>query len=326
MIKVISTVFVLLSVIVSGYCQAEKQPQLEISNGLLRANLYLPDYETGYYKGTRFDWSGIISSLEYKGHSYFDQWFDTGNPPPFATIMGPVEAYAPLNYDTAEVGGDFVKIGIGALRKESNEPYSDFKTYTIVDKGIRTLKTKANEVQFVHVLNTETYSYEYTKTIQFVENESKMVISHSLKNTGEQAIKTFGFNHNFFVIDNQPIGKAFELSFPVEVSGTGRGMGDSFEIQGKKIIFTRDLVGDESIACKHLEGLNNSIENFDIRLDNTQTGAGVKITGDQPLSRLRLWGTTATLCPETYIDIHVAPGDTFHWNYFYEFYEMPTSN
>jgi hypothetical protein len=41
-----------------------------ISNGQLKATVYLPDAHSGFYRGTRFDWSGVISSLEFKGHNY----------------------------------------------------------------------------------------------------------------------------------------------------------------------------------------------------------------------------------------------------------------
>ena len=114
------------------------------------------------------------------------------------------------------------------------------------------------------------------------------ILSHILKNTGKHRIETRVYNHNFFVIDNQPTGKGYELIFPVNVSGTGRGIGDIAEIQGNKIIFKRDLVKGESIYCTSLEGINNSVKDFDIKIENRITGAGARITGDQPLSRLVL--------------------------------------
>jgi hypothetical protein len=322
--KGLHILFAILFGVFQGNSQDIKYPEIEISNGIIKANLYLPDAENGYYKGTRFDWSGVISNLEFNEHTYFGQWFDADNAPPFATIMGPVEAYAPLNYNDVPVGEGFVKIGVGVLKKTADENYSDFKNYEIINPGKRSLKTNANTVEFGHVVNTKTVSYVYTKTIRLVENQSIMQVSHVLKNTGKHQIKTFGFNHNFLVIDNQTIGKDFEMIFPVEVSGIGRGLGDIFEIEDKRLIFERDIIGDESIAIKHLEGLNNNVDNFDISIHNSKTGAGVKITGDQPLSRFRLWGTSKTICPETYIDIKVAPGETFSWSYFYEFYDSKT--
>ena len=46
---------------------AQDYPKAEISNGLIHAELMLPDSQNGSYRGTRFDWSGIISSLQYRG-------------------------------------------------------------------------------------------------------------------------------------------------------------------------------------------------------------------------------------------------------------------
>ncbi len=31
---------------------------------------HLPDAENGMYRATRFDWSGVIGSVKYKGHEY----------------------------------------------------------------------------------------------------------------------------------------------------------------------------------------------------------------------------------------------------------------
>ena len=50
--------------------------QQEISNGVLRVGLYPPNVQNGYYRGTRFDWSGLIHRLQYKGHEYYGPWYD----------------------------------------------------------------------------------------------------------------------------------------------------------------------------------------------------------------------------------------------------------
>src|SRR5262249_11265244 len=50
--------------------------EAEITNGLVHVRLYLPDVNTGFYRGTRFDWAGVIGSLQFAGHDYYPQWFD----------------------------------------------------------------------------------------------------------------------------------------------------------------------------------------------------------------------------------------------------------
>ena len=84
---------------------AAEFPQAEISNSRVRAKLYLPDAQNGYYRGTRFDWSGVIASLECDGHSYFGKWFERYDPKLHDAITGPVEEFftngAGLGYDEA---------------------------------------------------------------------------------------------------------------------------------------------------------------------------------------------------------------------------------
>src|SRR5689334_23225472 len=119
-----------------GILAAADFPEAEISNGSIRATLRLPDPARGYYRGTRFDWSGVISSLQYKGHEYFGQWFEKYDPKTHDAIMGPVEEFrtgdAGLGYDEARTGGTFIRIGVGVVRKPEEPQYRQFNTYDIV--------------------------------------------------------------------------------------------------------------------------------------------------------------------------------------------------
>src|ERR1700721_3944163 len=90
-------------------------PQWEISNTSLRVKLYLPDAEHGFYRGTRFDWSGVVADLQYKGHSYYGPWFTATDPKipdfiykgsdivagPCSAITGPVEEFSAVGFDEA---------------------------------------------------------------------------------------------------------------------------------------------------------------------------------------------------------------------------------
>jgi len=59
----------------AGAGMAQDFPHAEIGNGLIQAKYYLPVAERGYYRGTRYDWSGGSYSLRYKCHEFFGQWF-----------------------------------------------------------------------------------------------------------------------------------------------------------------------------------------------------------------------------------------------------------
>ena len=64
-----------LILIVVAAAWAATAPESTISNKLMRVRIYLPDPVNGFYKGARFDWAGIINSVEFSGHTFYGQWF-----------------------------------------------------------------------------------------------------------------------------------------------------------------------------------------------------------------------------------------------------------
>ena len=306
----------------------EDFPQAEITNGLIKARLYLPDPENGYYRASRFDWSGVMPSLEYKGHNYFDVW----NPSPYNpklndAIMGPVQEFIPLEYDEVKPGETFIKIGVGGLKKIEERSYRFGFTYEIVNPGKWTVKEKKDQVSFTHELNDVSgYSYLYTKTVQLVKGKPVMVLRHSLKNTGKKVITTSVYNHNFFVIDKEPTGPNMKISFPFDVrvedkgNGSLKGFGTIADIQGRSIIYNRGLNKGEQVYSSGLQGFKTVPEDYTIIIENLKTGAGVKITSDAVLEKLVYWACPTTACPEPYIKLSVAPGKEIKWKYNYDFF------
>jgi hypothetical protein len=305
-------------------------PEAQISNGSVTAKLYLPDPERGYYRGTRFDWSGVIYSLRAHGHEYFGQWFERYDPKLHDAIMGPVEEFktneAGLGYDEAEPGDTFIRIGVGVVRKPDNQPYQAFKTYEIVDPGKWNVRSGRDWIEFVHELSDgKGYGYRYKKTIRLAGGKPEMVIEHSLQNTGTKPIRTSQYNHNFFVIDGQPTGPASVVRFPFALRPTQAIRGDAAELRDGQIVYTKELEKGESVFGR-FEGFGETAKDYDIRVEHRKAGAGVRITGDQPLSRVVFWSIRSTFCPEPYIDLTVGPGREASWNYKYDFYPLPANS
>ncbi|HEY0246021.1 MAG TPA: hypothetical protein VGC01_10700 [Mucilaginibacter sp.] len=317
---------IIFSCLFAGLCCSSATPfndppQSAISNGLISATLYLPDANNGYYQATRFDWSGIIASLEYKGHNFYGQWFEKYAPKTNDAVTGPVESFTPIGYDDAKPGGTFVDIGIGVLRKPVENKYSSFKLYEMVDGGKWTIKTEKDRVQFTQELHDSTgYAYIYTKTVRLVKGKPALVLEHSLKNVGKKAIETDVFDHNFPVIDKQPTGPEMKIAFPFQVTAEGKGWGVLAKTNGNEINFIRELAKGEQVYSAALQGFGPTAKDYDFKIENHKTGAGIRITSDQPLEKLVYWAITTTACPEPYIKINVAPGKEMKWNINYEYY------
>jgi hypothetical protein len=320
--KISYLMLVVLSGLTISAVSAIGFPEAEISNGILRARLYLPDSEKGYYRGTRFDWSGVMPVLEYKGHSYCGQWFEKYSPTTHDAIMGPVESFSPLGYEDAGTGAGFVQIGVGVLARADGSPYSPFKYYKVLNPGAWKVERSPDKIEFLHQLNDATYSYTYKKTVQMLKGKPELVLTHSLKNTGKRVLETDVYDHNFFLLDQQPTGPGLVLRFPyLLTSEEARGLGELAAIQGNSIVLLRQLAGGESVYAV-LHGYGDQSRDYDIRLENHNTGAGLRITSDRPLSKLVYWGSPKTLCPEPYIRVTVQPGEIFSWRIAYEFYTL----
>jgi hypothetical protein len=297
-------------------------PQASISNSRVRAQLYLPDAQSGYYQGTRFDWAGVISSLEWNGHSYFGQWFQRYDPKLHDAIMGPVEEFSGLGYDEVKAGESFVRIGVGAVRKRDEPAYRQFTTYDIVDPGTRTLRKSPDRVEFTHVLgDTAGYAYEYRKIVRLKGNT--LVLEHRLKNTGRKPIATSVYEHDFFMLDQQPTGPDFVVRFPFELTAVAPLNGLA-EVRGKDFVYLQELQTGQTVQTQ-LKGWGPTAKDYDFRLENRKTGAGVHQTGDRPITKFNLWSIRTNISPEAYVDLAVAPGQTTTWNITYEFYQLPAA-
>jgi hypothetical protein len=297
-----------------------KFPQAQISNGLIDITLYLPDTLNGYYRGARFDWSGVIPVLQFSGHSYFGQWFEKYDPHIHDAIMGPVNDFYPLGFDEGKQGDPFVKIGIGVFSKPDDKPYSISKQYKLVNPGLWKVNRKRDQVKFTHILNDAGYSYEYTKTVSLEKNKPVMVLTHTIKNLGKKTIETNVYNHNFLVIDKQPTGPDFLVEFPFKLVGQFRRGGDKAEFKDNRVVFLQQLAPGETVHGGNIQGFGDSAKDYDIRIENIKTGAGVRITCDKPLSRLVFWAANATLAAEPYTLVKVAPSEQFTWTISYQFY------
>lgn len=311
-------------------------PATELSNGVLLAKVYVPDAKKGFYRGTRFDWAGVMGSLEYNGHSYFGPFFEKFDPavedveigdPIKAGInsaaSGPVEEFIgadgmALGYAEAKPGETFCKIGVGSLRKIDNAAYSSYTNYPMVDEGKRATKSGADWIEFTQEVSCGSgYSYRYKKTIRFLNNEPVMVIENELVNAGKKAIDTNVYDHNFLGIDHQNTGPSIVVTFPFSPRAT-QDMGGLGEIRGKQLLFPKELRGSDTFYTE-LTGFGKEASDYQFRVENLKTGAGVSVTCDRPLVNLALWAVRTIVAPEPYIAVNLPPGRDFRWTYTYRF-------
>jgi hypothetical protein len=328
------TIAATLLLVLGMAATAAEPPTAVIRNGKVRATLNLPDVNDGYYRGTRFDWSGSIASLEAAGHSYFGQWFARWDPHVHDSITGPVEDYAPLNYAEARPGETFVKIGIGVLKKIDDQAYRFSAPYELVDTGKWSVRKGTDFVEYRHEVSDPKsgYGYVYTKTLRLSAGKSQLTIEHALMNTGSKAIATNVYNHGFFMLDQKPTGPDITVTFPFDIKGA-REMPGLAEVRGKQIAYLTELQENpvppenrRQTASTPVEGFSlTAAKDFNIAVENHRSGAGVRLTGDKPLWRINFWSVRTTVCPEAYVEVKAEPGKEMRWRLTYDFYSVPVT-
>jgi hypothetical protein len=369
-------------VLAAGVLSAQNHPSHQLTNGEITATVYLPDARNGFYTTTRFDWSGAIGSLKYKGHEYYGIWwskitdiYDFGYEGPnkdvisadFTAMVGPAEEFGALGYADVPAGGLFVKPGVGVLKRDELN-YNHSLPYPIANGGKWDVKRSRDAVEFTHTLSEPSigFGYVYTKVVRLTPGKPQMTIAHVMKNTGSRAIVTNVYNHNFTTIDKQPTGPDVEITVPWQMTRAARGGGAGRQgaargtppaagtparqgqppvdpyaalaagermgtqcgqpqmqslasAKGNQLVYSKVLEGSECYPG-NFTGFGADAKDNDIRIENKKTGAGVRITGDRPLTRFGYWSIRTVVAPEPYIDLNIEPGQQFAWTYTYDYY------
>jgi len=148
----------------------------------------------------------------------------------------------------------------------------------------------------------------------------EMLIEHNLKNTGSKVLESDVYDHNFLINDHRPPGPPLRLIFPFELHSE-KPMTPFAEVSGREIRYLKTLANDDR-AFTQITGFGPTARDYDIRVENSDTGAGLRITSDQPLSRFMFWSVMPVLAPEPYIHLQVSAGAEFRWMIRYEFYSV----
>lgn len=302
----------------SNELKAQEYPSHTISNGVITARVYLPNSEKGFYRASRFDWSGIIYELKYKGCDYFGQWYPKHNPETNDAICGPVEEFGQIGYNGT--GEEFLKIGVGGLRKSLKKEYDRFFFYEMTNSGEWVINRTNCKIEFVHsIKDVAGYSYKYTKSIELIEGEPELVIKHTLENTGGELIKTDVYNHNFFTIGHRPISSDVIVKFPGRVDEASYSKEKGIvNIDKDKIVFKRKLASNESVMLWNVQ--KETVAHSPVSIENQELQAGVTISSDTEYAKIHFWASERVCCPEPYINVEVAPHKKVSWEFKYAFY------
>jgi hypothetical protein len=320
---------------------AADYPKIELSTKKLKLTCYPPDAEKGFYRGSRFCWGGVLGDVEIGGFKLFHAWKDKHDPTNNDDIIGPVLEFgqdSPLGYAEAKVGEPFVKIGVGELTKPKEEKYSFFTNYKVADAGLWKVKRYDKKVdsfdwvEFRQTLLSKTgYGYHFAVNVHIADRNSPscLQVTYELINIGRKKINTNVYNHNFFNVNNQPIGPKYHIEFYRTVEPTADStFGDRARFvngpgEHGRIEFPMTLRKEAAFGrIRHDE--NPGTDLFKMIYRESEKNWVKVLTWDtwsdgRKRSKFQLWAITTVMCPEPFYDIALEPGESLRWETQYDF-------
>ena len=289
-----------------------------LSNQDIEVHIDLPREN---YPLTRFDWTGKITTVLFKGKyvsgvELADATHDAFCGKGFYNEFG---IDSPLGFEEAEIGGWFHKIGVGLLKK-TEAPYDFQHVYEVIPAHFD-VRVKPNALSMVcqsEAMNG--YAYRLEKQIRLTDNGFE--IHYHLLNEGEKVIETSEYTHNFLSLDQRPIDKNYVLTLPFsmnvehmearvnpdEVVRLGRNE-ITFNGTPKSPFFYSYLSGKERVPATWT-------------LTNTRSKLGITEMGNFQTQKVNLWGWGHVISPELFFPIHLPPGQSIAWTRAYQVYEL----
>jgi len=323
-------------------------PSATIASESIRCNIMLPGEPDGFYQGTRFE-KPVITSLVHEGHQYHGLWFNWTNTSVrdwefqgnsvvaglASAAAGPVEKFSPVGYDEAKPGnGTFVVIGNGVLRRSAQDTggYDAFHTYEVVDAGKWSVtRVSPSAIRVTHHVQDAAsgFGYIYNKTIEL--RGSSMVLTRSLRNTGEHTIKSSEvLNHNFLTFDHQITAAGTSVTVPFKIApddllNTTLGeLRNSTSLVLKQTLDHHQMVVTAIAPAAKLADGSDQIAAADtlIVVESPATGLGVRIQGDYALEKIFLFAIRSLIAPEPIFALELPQGAVKTWSSTYTYYKL----
>ncbi|NNF34233.1 MAG: hypothetical protein HKN68_08995 [Saprospiraceae bacterium] len=273
------------------------------------------------YNHPRFDWTGKIIDVKYKGISLAG--YEKDDPKPdeyvgrgFYNEFGIERA---VGFHDCGVGDWFHKIGIGLLKKDG-EVYAFHHPYEIKPLEFQVQKSDTHLIIDAMSPIINGYGYKYEKELILTENGWE--VHYKLDNTGSKIIETDEYNHNFIMIGEEEIGRDYILKFPFPlqpgIKGEALNPKDVIEINDNEIkLFDKP---DSPFFYSFLNG--EDLVDAEWKLLNLKTGIGITEKGSFLTSKVNLWGWKGAISPELFIKIKVEPGESMSWNRKFSIFEI----
>ena len=315
------TIFLLL-ICYAFISNAQQKKDTNMAHILQNENLEICiDLPLENYQFSRFDWTGKIVAVKFKGIYVSTQEKIDGDK---ENIYGngfynEFGIEIPVGFDDIDEGERFPKIGVGSLTKEG-ETYAFSKAYEIKPANFNVIKDTNKLIVECESSMVNGYSYVLRKEIELLENS--FVIRYDFKNTGVKTISTNEYCHNFIAINKELMGSDYILKFPFELKPD---LFDATVNPEGKVLVRKDQITfngtpEEQFFYGNLSANKEVAASWE--LINTKSKIGISETGSFTTNKINLWGWKHVISPELFFDINLKPNQETEWSRTYNVFEV----
>lgn len=268
------------------------------------------------YRGARFDWNGLVSSVKFCGTEMLGQEKPVfqRNPRLFGRgLHNEFGIKQCIGYDDCAVGEWFPKIGTGWLKK-NEKPYFFYNQYELEPLSFSFERESDRVVRFSCASGERNgYSYSYDKTITL--DESSFTISYRLENTGSKTLETDEYVHNFLCVAGRRIGPEYRLELPWTPDPAklieNNNPDGIMHLEGNAVRFSGTTANQF-----YLGGLSEGKTERDGLKASWKLGCGgvlIAETGSFMPSAVHLWGWKKVISPEVFFSFRLESGNIIAW-------------
>ncbi|AGX87707.1 hypothetical protein [Candidatus Symbiobacter mobilis] len=266
------------------------------------------------YQGARFDWSGQITQLHYRKHSFCTTesldltWLHHAG----RGLYNEFGIDTALGYVDCPVGEKFHKIGVGLLTRATAEPYRFAHLYPVDPAKFDVQRSEDRAVFTVTAPTVRGYAYTLVKTISVLDTAVR--IHYRLHNTGTKRIDTNEYVHHFLAVDHHPLNRDYTLRFSFDPEPAT--FGETVNVEGCVVFENNAMrwVGtpSEPFFFGAIHPPADTTQAF-WELGHESTGVAIRETVSFPPEKLNIWGTSHVVSPEIFYPIRLGPGEECEW-------------
>lgn len=291
-----------------------------LRNGRLAVEVMEPNHPERYNRGVRFTPVAAVLAARFEGRDYLynpvahDPVGDHGGLAAEFDLCipeGPADHFPP-GYAEAEVGGGFLKIGVGVLRKQVR-PYSLFQNCEVIAPAETTVDWRPQGAAYRQTCPAVN-GYAYALEADLQVGTDRIAVTWTLRNTGTKPFTTRHYSHNFLRFGDQDVGPGYGLAFPYDFTATG--LEPEQEQRGRTIHFRKRIpTWVNAVVPFPADFTGTNV--CEVRSD--ASGQWLRCETSLPGLRTDIHARAGYLSPEQFVAVGLAPGEFRSWHRTYVF-------